>query len=265
MKLKIIYILNILAILFAAAVIVYQLCFAEEKNIKTIIKAAGILLVYLLAVTGVRRKRSPFDYVVYQELYREIIGNAFSSDKGSYKKLMTAINHYNGNKQEKAIAVLDKLYGACVDTDDFVAVLFFKALCLSELNRLDETVKCYEEILMHKRSFAKAWSNLGTIYQRLGRAEDSYRAYREAVTYNPGHAAAYNNIAAYFVNKAEAEPALENALKAIELDSRLYQAMGAAAMAYKMMGDYENAEKYCRMYGVNGGNASELHSSLERI
>lgn len=67
----------------------------------------------------------------------------------------------------------------------------------------------------------------------------------------------------HFLRNGEPENALKNAQKAIGLNSRLYQAMSAAAVACKQLGDDENAEKYCRMYGVNGGDAAQLRKTLE--
>lgn len=262
---KIFRVLNIIIIITMPVVIVYQLFIAEKTDIKLVTKAASLLIVYLLAMLRIRRKTSPLDYLVFEEQYKDVICSAFNTDKGSYRRLMTAIGYYNGNKQNKAIELLDRLYGSCEEADDYAAVLFFKALCLSEQNRLEGAAACYEEILTHKRNYAKAWSNLGTVYQRMGKAEEAFRAYREAVAYNPQHAAAYCNIANYYVTKAEPENAIEYALKSIELDSKMYQAMSAAAMAYKMLGDEEKCEKYCRMYGANGGDAVSLRQTLDRM
>lgn len=262
---KIFRVLNIIIIITMPVVIVYQLFIAEETNVKLVTKAASLLVVYLLAMLRIRRKTSPLDYLVFEEQYKDVICGAFNTDKGSYRKLMTAIGYYNGNKQDKAIELLDRLYGSCEEADDFAAVLFFKALCLSEQNKLEETVSCYEEILTHKRNYSKAWSNLGAAYQRMGKADEAFRAFREAVAYNPQHAPAYCNIANYYVTKGEPEAAIEYALKTLELDSRMCAAMNAAAMAYKMLGDEENCDKYCRMYGANGENAAALRQALDRI
>ena len=45
----------------------------------------------------------------------------------------------------------------------------------------------------------------------------------------------------------------------------MYQSMGAAAMAYKMLGDEANAEKYRIMYSTNGGDGKSLKAVLENL
>ncbi|MBQ8297904.1 MAG: tetratricopeptide repeat protein [Ruminococcus sp.] len=265
MRHKIVFALNILIIAGTAAIIVWQLFFAEERDIRMLAKAGSLFLVYLLAVLGIRRKRSVFDYKLYEEKYRDILKDAFKNDRRSYKKLMSAISQFNGDEFKKAEENLCKLEKDCVSSDDFSAVLMFRALCLEALKRPEAAAAVYEELLVHDVSNASAWSNLGLLYQGMGKADDAFRAYRESIVHNPDNAYAYNNIASHYIRCGEPKPALENALKAIKLNSKLHQAMSAAALAYKMLGDDENAEKYCRMYGANGGNAPQLRQAMERI
>ena len=52
-------------------------------------------------------------------------------------------------------------------------------------------------------------------------------------------------------------------MKALEINGKLYQAMSAASIAYKMLGDDEMSEKYLKMYGANGGNTKNLRQVLE--
>ncbi len=265
MKTKFFFILNILIIGFTGGVVIYQLFIAEEKDIKLLSKAAGLLVVYLLGVTGIWKKRSPLDYMVYEEQYRDIIGNAFKDDKYSYRQLMNAITWFNRNKPDKAVSILDKLYKNCLYTDDYSAVLIFKALCLEEKNKPREAAECYNEILERDKNNSLAWSNLGLIYQEEGRIKDALNAYTISVESNPENAAAQCNLGSYYVRLGEPQTALPYILKAIELNPKMYQAIGGAAVAYKMLGDEENTEKYCRMYGANGGNAAELRDSLKKL
>lgn len=265
MKTKLFFVLNILIIGFTGAVVIYQLFIAEEKDVKLLSKAAGLLVVYLLGVTGIWKKRSPLDYMVYEEQYGDIIGGAFKNDKYSYRQLMNAITWFNRNKPEKAISILDKLYKNCLYTDDFSAVLLFKALCLEDKNRSEEAAECYKEILERDKSNSIVWSNLGLIYQEEGRINDAINAYTTAVECNPENAAAQCNLGSYYVRQGDPQAALPYILKAIELNPKMHQAISGAAVAYKMLGDNENAEKYCRMYGANGRNAAELRETLKKL
>ncbi len=261
---KILFILNIIIIVAAGAVTIWQLFFAEETDFKLLSKALVLFVVYLLAVLGIRRKRS-INPLVYKQKYKEQIRNAFSSDGFSLRRLLKAIALYNENKPAKAIAALDKIYKNCLYADDFCAVLLFKALCLEEQGNYYEAAECYKELLEHDKTHSTAWSNLGLVYQNLGRGADSLEAYKNSVEYDPSNPIAYNNLASYYVRNGRPEEGLECALKGLELNSKMYQSMGAAAMAYKMLGDDENAEKYRLMYSANGGDGKSLKAVLDDL
>lgn len=263
MRAKIVWALNILIIASAAGIIIWQVFFADKPDMKLVLRSAVVLAAYLLGILGIYRKKSPFDYKLYEEKYRDIIGDAFKNDKKSYRRLMKAITQFNRDEYDAALKALRKLEAECVSADDFSAVLLFEALTLEAQNRSGDAMAVYEELLVHDNTNATAWSNLGLIYQYAGRADDAYRAFSESIRYNPENSYAYSNIAVHFLRNGEPENALKNAQKAIGLNSRLYQAMSAAAVACKQLGDDENAEKYCRMYGVNGGDAAQLRKTLE--
>ena len=264
-KTKVFFVLNIIIMVFAAGTIIFELFISDERDVKLISKAAGILAVYLLAFTGIKRKRSPLDYIVYEERYGHVIKNAFRDNKSCRRRLMTAIGYYNDSKHKKAVNVLEKLRKDCLYADDFVAVLFFKARCLEELHLQDSAVSCYEEILEHDETNSTVWSNLGLLYLEQGRKDDAFRAYSRAIECGPENAHAFCNFAAYYMQNTEFEKSIELALKAIELNSALYEAMGIAAMSYKLSGDEENAEKYRLMYGANGGDGAGLKLIMDKM
>ncbi len=261
---KILLVLNIIIIIVAGGIAIWQLFFTEELDIKLLSKAAVLFVGYLFAVTGIRRKRS-INPMIYKQRYKEQIRNAFSTDKFTLRRLLKAIALYNENKPAKAVKVLDSIYKNCLYADDFCAVLLFKALCLEEQRDYYEAAECYKELLEHDKTHTTAWSNLGLVYQNLGRGNDSFEAYKNAIEYDPSNPIAYNNLASYYVRNGNPKEGLECALKGLELDSKMYQAMGAAAMAYKMLGDSENAEKYRLMYSANGGDGKSLKQVLDTL
>ena len=261
---KILLILNIIIIAAAGTITIWQLFFTEEPDFRLLTKALFLFVGYLLAISGIKRKRS-INPMIYKQKYKEQLRNAFSSDGFSLRRLLKAIALYNENKPAKAIAALDKTYKNCLYADDFCAVLLFKALCLEEQGNYYEAAECYKELLEHDKTHATAWSNLGLVYQNLGRGSDSLEAYQNSIRYDPTNDFAYNNLASYYIRNGEPEKGLECALKGLELNSKMYQSMGAAAMAYKMLGDEANAEKYRIMYSTNGGDGKSLKAVLENL
>lgn len=262
MRTKIVFVLNILIIVGMAAIIVWQLFFAKETDAKVLSRAITLLVVFLLSVLGIKRKRSPFDYKIYEERYGYIIKTAFSHDKISYMRLMTVITYYNENKLDKAIKTLDKLEEKCSESDDFSAVLYFRALCKEENGNKSGAIADYEELLTRDYTHSHAWSNLGLIYVNIGKTDDAMRCYREAVSHDPSNQYAHCNLGNLYLQKGDYQAALEHALKSLETEPKIRQSMSLAAICYSRLGDSENAEKYCRMYGKHGGNVSELKALI---
>lgn len=265
MRKVIIWILNILVIGSAATMVIYEVFFAEEMNTKMLVKASIVFLTYFLGMFGIVRKKSVFDYKVYEDIYGDIIRNAFENDKRSYHQLMKAISLYNDNKNQKAIEVLDKLKPMCSNYQDFSAVLMFKALCHKDFKQYNHVVATYEELLKMDHSNSRAWSNLGIAYTHIKRTDLAEQAYLNAITYDRNNAFAHNNMAVFYVDNGEPEKGLERALEALRLNNRLYQAMSAAAMCYAHMGNREEAYKYCKMYRANGGSVKDADALKEKV
>lgn len=245
------YRLVLIIILIAViAVLMYELFLAEEKNSRTITKCMSLVVTYVLALAGVRLKRRKprfASYKMYVDVYKDIIQDAFSTDKKSYRKLMLAIHHYNADKYEKAITILDSLTGCCVSYRDTSAVLMFKALCLSESSQKNAAIETYEQLLRTDISNSRAWSNLGLLYAENGHSMAAMDAYENAIRYDSSNAYAYANIAALYLKQNELHKALDNAQYALERNSNLYQAAETAAVACAALGDTEKAEAYFKI------------------
>jgi len=265
MKKKVVILLNCLVVLFCIGLLIYSLFLAPEREYGLIARCVVVLVSYLLAVSGVKNKRSVFDYKVYEDLYKDIIKGAFTEDKKNYRKLLNVAVYYNRNQYKKAYKVIDELEKNCKRIRDYSAVYMFKALCLEDEKRYDEALEVYRSVVRYDAANSRAWSNLGLRYLQKGNYKDAYSAYASAILYDPKNAYAHNNMASYYVRTGEAKEALKYAQQALELDGRLYQAMSAAAIAYKMLGDEANAEKYCKMYAVNGGDGKKLKQKLASI
>ena len=255
-----------LAFIFIIVLLGYSLFFAQEKDIKLIAKAASLFVVYVAYMIRNRKgKKQPVNYEFYEKQYQDIIGGTFQGDKRSYRKLLVAIACYNSNDFKRAHKLLDKLLKSCEKRKDYSAVYMFKALCYTDENRGKEAIEAYAKLLQYDGANSRAWSNLGMRYMEAGRLAEAKNAYSNAIMYNPDNAYAYNNLANCYIRMDEPQPALDYAQRALRIEGGLYQAMSAAAVASKMLGDEEAAEKYCRMYGANGGNVEDLRRRLEQV
>lgn len=257
--------LNIIVILAMLGVIIYQLFFAPEISWKTLFNAAVLFVTYFLSVTELKRRKSVVDYRVYENQYSDVLKDAFKNDKVSYKKLMNAIILYNDDKLTEAIEKLDKLRNRCTYYTEHSAVLMFTALCHTDLKQYNKAINCYEELLKFDVMNSRAWSNLGFCYTAVNRTDKAGDAYRNALAYDMQNPYAYNNMAIWCLNNGQPQEGIDQALKALQLNNKLFQAMGAAALGYAYLGDRANSEKYLKMYGANGGDVEGLKKRIQVV
>lgn len=264
---KIFRVLYILAFLLVTGLLIYYLFLAEEKNLNRISQAGTIFITCIWNMFRSKKGRGKATpkLSAYEKEYENIIGGAFAEDKKSYKKLLQVTRYYNNDKYEKALRLIAELLKNCKSARDYSAVYMFKALCLEEKKDPEAAKKVYERLLQYDMTNSSAWSNLGLLYMEQGKMSEAKEAFFNAIANDSQNAYAYNNMATYYIETGEPETALKYALKSVELDGRLYQPLSAAAIAYHMLGDAENAEKFYRMYGVHGGDAKELRSVLESL
>lgn len=266
MKYKVLKIINIILLLFTVSLFVYELAFAEERNIKLMVKAGMVPLIFLLSFLRIRPKRSPFDKYIYKDFYKNIIGDAFSRDQKGMNLLTKAITDYNYNKFDKAIKTLDTLLeNYCAESCDFSAVLMFKALCLNESGQNNAAAECYEQLLLYDSSNSTAWSNLGLIYSDIGNTQRAEQAFTNAINAAPDNSRTYTNYSVLLLQQGRAKKALEYSEKALELDPKLAEAAISAAVASQLLGDEEKLRKYKKLHALNGGNARELKRTLDAI
>lgn len=262
MKVKILIILNVFVLLLVSTILIYNSYIAEEPNYSITSKGVMILVSYLVVILGIGRKRSAIELKVYEEKYKELIEGTFSEDEKSYREMLQVLIHCNHKKYKKAHKLLDKLQEKCMCDKDYAAVYFLRASCLQNEKKTDRAIAVYEKLLQYDVSNSDAWSNVGILYFEKGKTKEAIEAYTNAILYNSNNDYAYNNRADNYLRMGEVRLALKDALQALEINPNMYQAMATAAIAYKVLGDDANAEKYYKMYGINGDDPKNLESVM---
>ena len=265
MKYKFLIMLKILLTVLIGIYLGYMLFVNKETDYNSMAKLVIVFLGCILSLVRGKRKPIGRNYRRYEEAYKDFLEGAFSEDKKSYKDLLNCAVCHNRDQYAKAYKLLDKLEKKCTRMKDYAAVYGFRGLCYAEEGRHQQASEAYEKALQYDMANDVLWSNLGASYVQIGKAKEAYDAFKNAIMYNPNDAYVHNNLADYYIRMVEPELALQYALKSIELNAKLYEAMGYAAIAYKMLGDEQNAEKYCKMYCVNGGNGNGLRARLEAV
>ena len=105
---------------------------------------------------------------------------------------------------EDALPILEALYGMLDDAE----IAYNYGICLSELGRIDESLKPLERCVDLDHEYTNAYVGLGVAYTRLGRNEDAERALREALYQEPENAHAKRNLAAVLARAGKHQEAL---------------------------------------------------------
>lgn len=262
MKKILLFLLDIVAIGTSAVLLVYNLFVADVADYSRVLKCVVVLAGYLY---GTRNARKPLriNYKKYEEAYKNALEGAFAEDKRNYKKLLQVAVCHNRCQFEKAYKLLDKLENKCTCSKDYFAIYMFRGLCYAKEDMHTAAVEAYQKAAHYNMANAVTWSNMGLSYMYLGKFQEAYDALINAINIDPKEAYAYHNMAELLINANEPEASLAYSMKAFELDSRLIEALGMLALAYKRLGDEENYEKYCKLYGDRGGDAKGLRATLE--
>ncbi len=105
---------------------------------------------------------------------------------------------------EDALPILEALYGMVDDAE----IAYNYGICLSELGRIEDSVKPLQRCIELDSDYTNAYVGLGVAYTRLGRNEDAERALREAIYQDPKNAHAKRNLAAVLARAGKHNDAL---------------------------------------------------------
>ena len=203
----------------------------------------------------------------YEEIYRDIISDAFVSDdqKKDRAQLIDAIRLYNQDKFNSSLLKLSALMPKCTNDKEKYAVMIFTALNFTDGGATDSAIDVYKNILEFRNDSSTVYSNLGILYNSKGDLKNALDSYKKAVECDPDNPYAYNNIASVFLRNAEYDKAIPFAIKALELKSNLTAASNSLAICYSVLGDKELADKYFKISVTNGVNAEKLSRTIKNI
>ena len=114
---------------------------------------------------------------------------------------------------DDALPILEALYGMLDDAE----IAYNYGICLSELGRIEESVKPLQRCTKLDSDYTNAYVGLGVSYTRLGRNEDAERALREAIFQDPKNAHAKRNLAAVLARSGKHTDALPFFRQAVTL------------------------------------------------
>ena len=259
------YILFSLLIVAALGLLTYYIFVEKDLNPRNIIKCVLLVLSAIASMAKTGTRKAPANRkVAYQKAYGKFIQNAFKDEPKLEKKLLDAIDDYNGNKPTAGISKLQKLRKECQRTDDIYAVTVFLALCYEDMGAWEEAYTQYDAAVK-MRNDTTLHSNLGYCLQNLGRFEEAEEAYLRAIQVDPKNCIAMNNLAGLRFRQGDYEGALDYAEEALEINARLPQALGLAAICCALQ-DYEKEYiEYYRRAVAAGYDGDKIKKTIKQL
>jgi tetratricopeptide (TPR) repeat protein len=120
---------------------------------------------------------------------------------------------------EQAIEDFDEaLYGTLRTTETSINANFYKAVALVELDRKDEAIEIFKNILKHDKDNDAAWQNLGYIYFEMENYDEAIKCFNRAVKLEPKEIGSLQGQSQVFFELKENKKALEIINKILKLD-----------------------------------------------
>ena len=265
MKKAVPYILYSLIILAASGLLIYQGFFVKNLEFGDLAKGILIIIAAILGMIHPKRRRKVSNKkTLYQKAYGEFIQNAFYDDPNLEKKFYRAVDDYNFNRFAAGFDKLNKLRKECQRTTDIYAVTVFMALCCDGMQAYEEAVRHYADAARIREN-STLHSNAGLCYLHMGRLEEAEKAYHSAIRINEKNAFAWNNLATLYFKQGEYEQALKYAETAIDIDARMPQALGCAAICCALMNYEEEYRKYYRQAVSAGYDGSKIKNAIASL
>ncbi len=260
----------VLILVFVAAIVLFIMETAENgwavdkaDALKFAVLTAGLLLtlIRLIAKVGGPSLRR------IEKAFAKEIGSAFSApdQKRQHRALLTAVERYNRNRLNGAVARLNALRRECRTNDDYNAVLLFLALSYTDAGCNDDAIATYEELVKFSPAHSTAWSNLGLLYRKQGNFGKAIACYENGIKYDRNNPFAWNNLAIAHLSASDWQKVIPPALHALSIKADMYQAEAALCVAYFAMGDKDASKKYFDSAVLHGENAEKLRSLLHGL
>jgi Tfp pilus assembly protein PilF len=118
---------------------------------------------------------------------------------------------------------------------------------LTELDKTEEAISHYREVLRLKPSYALAHHNLGVILADQGRTNEAMNHYIAALTMNPKLERTHNNLGTILNSKGERDKAIEHFFYALRLNHDFAEAYNNIGVVLALKGKFNGAIVFFRI------------------
>jgi len=144
----------------------------------------------------------------------------------------------------------------------------YKARMLESEKKLVEAEQQLTTLVQNRPSDWRGWKNLGYFYVRTEKPEKAIDAFRKYVAAKPDTADAYDSLAEGFLKKGEADQAIVQLTKSLELDQTFAPSLMKLGRAYEMKKQPKEArEAYQKLLAVdsNPNRRKEAEQKLKEL
>ena len=259
-----------LIVLAAVAVIglaLYELLIAKTANTTTLVRAglilAGLVLTSIRLISGQNASRGKRQ-LAYQEVYGDLIGDAFESDPKAKKAFYRALDDFNRNNHMAAANRLKKLLTPSSPPADRFVLFAFMGIILEDVCSWQEAIRFYKMALEY-RTHKTVVINLAFCYDRGGYPDTAIDTYQDAIQLAPNDPIPSNNIAVICLRQSKYEEALEYAHAALRIDGNFKSALTSVAIANAMLGNTRASEEYYRRAVANGADGEGIKERIQSL
>lgn len=118
----------------------------------------------------------------------------------------------------------------------------FYANFLYRQGRYEEAIRDWQTVIRIAPDHAAAWVNLGAAMSETGRLDEAITAYKKALQLKPTDMA-FNNLGVVYSRTGRKAEAVEAYRKAVEMTAGSYLFEGNLAVAYQIMGGFDDQAK----------------------
>jgi len=127
---------------------------------------------------------------------------------------LRALHHEDEGRFEASLTDLRRAH--FLAPDDY-AILNACGLCLGRLERMEEAIQCFDQVVAIQPAFGPGWFNRGWALERLGETVKAAESYAKAADINPENAQAWANSAWLAARRGDAAGARRFADQALAL------------------------------------------------
>ncbi len=230
-----------------------------NKNILYI--AIIVLAVAVFIVQLVRRKTRPF-YQALDKKYAHLLEGRFADPKQA-RQFKNALAAYETQQYTSALKQLKKQLSQLKDPQDQALCHFIMGCCDDEQRQYAPAQRAYEEAARLDPDLLAAQSNLATLLDIVGQPEKSADMLRFLLEKWPGDARLHMNYAAALTHLHRDAQAVQEFMKALELDGTLLDARISLSVLFARMGQGKKSQEWVQDAVFHGADEVRLRGMIE--